>query len=100
MANIIDMRDRAASIARVEKLTRQHTEFQRAQAAAKEADSQRRIHIRAIEHWIQAAWVAPTMGPDLTRQAVAAILERLGQDNYNSVSTYRDSLELLTAGKE
>lgn len=89
---------RKASIARVEAMTKAHAEFQAAKAAEVEADRQRQMHVSALDHVISAAWVAPTLGPELTRKAVAAICERLAHGN--TIATFRDSLELITAGKE
>jgi hypothetical protein len=92
---------RKASVARVEQMAADHAAFQRTKAQEAENDSQRRIHIAALDHVISAAWAAPTLGPDMTAKAILTIFERLvAGDGRPFVTTLRDNLELITAGKE
>ena len=98
--NLAEKRD-AASKARVSAMVSDHTLFQNAKAQDAENDSQRRMHISALDHVISAAWAAPTLGPDLTAKAILTIFERLvAGDGRPFVTTLRDNLELITAGKE
>ena len=99
---------RKASIARVEQMQKAEvarlTNEAEAKARCDENDSQRQIHIAALEHVIRAAWVSPALGSRLTKKAIAAIEERLTAEGCGKplLKTLRDSLEIeaFTAGKE
>lgn len=105
-SNITDMRTRArkASIARVDAQAKGAVAFLRAtdrlQAAQAEDDRQRKTHISQLDHAISASWIAPTMGPHLTEQAIKSICERLGAPREVSANSplwgqLRGSLALL-----
>jgi hypothetical protein len=99
---------RRKSIERVDALQRSEvrrlTNEAEAKARCDENDSQRQIHIAALEHVIRAAWVSPALGSRLTKKAIAAIEERLTAEGRGKplLSTLRDSLEIETntVGKE
>jgi hypothetical protein len=99
---VIDMRAHArkASIARVEKLTADHTEFQAAQSSAIARLAEDRRQRNSIQEKLNAAireaWGSSVMGPHLTKVAINAVVELLE----TNATTFRDTLELLTAGKE
>ena len=94
---------RKASIARVEQMQKAEVARLANEAEAKarcdENDSQRRIHMRGLTAAIETSWVAPTMGPEYTMQAMIDICTRLGA-RPEHMKNFRDTLELLTAGKE
>ena len=94
---------RKASIARVEQMQRAEvarlTNEAEAKARCDENDAQRRIHMMGLTAAIETSWVAPTMGPDYTIQAITDICTRLGA-RPEHMKNFRDTLELLTAGKE
>ena len=107
---VIQMRAHArkASVARVEQMQKAEvarlTNEAEAKARCDENDSQRRIHMRGLEHVIRAAWVSPAMGPLHTKKAIAHIEELLAAKDLERplTQTLRDSLEIVTntAGKE
>lgn len=99
---VINLRthSRKASIARVEKLAADHAEFQAAQASAMARLSEDRRQRQAIQEKLSAtireAWGSSVMGPHLTKVAINSTVELLEAN----ATTFRDSLELITAGKE
>ena len=100
---VIDMRAHArkASVARVEKITAEHTEFQAAQSSAIARLAEDRRQRDAIQdklvRAIREAWGSTVMGPHLTKVAINSAVELL---ELGTEKNLRDALELLTAGKE